>query len=638
MAAKILTCRKFHELFAFSLLLLHISVAYGEKNSLLANSNKEREEFLPTVMVATLVRNKAYALPYFFGLLEKLDYPKDRMAIWLYSDHNVDNSTEVIKEWVAAMENQYNSIEFIYDDTKEGYRGEKSPCDWTLGRFQHVLTVREKALEAARLMWADYILMIDADVMIENPLMLRRLIEEKQTVIAPMMRSSVAESTYANFWGAVDENGFYKRIPEYFKVLDREFVGTFLVPMVHTVFLVDLRDKLSGNLTYLMPPDYGKSEDDIILFADSAKRAGVPMHVLNTEHFGQINIPLESYHNLMIEREQFMYALVETLDADNPEMAPGVDYIIEGRGLIPSPHISMRSEAKDRLGFDKVYMVNLERRSERRTRMMHVFDVLGIEAEWVPAVDGKLLNDTYLYKDLKIEVVPGFSDPYGGRPMTMGEIGCFLSHYFIWKDMLEKGYKDVVVFEDDLRFEPYFRSKLNHIMKLVKHTVPDWDLIYLGRKRLNRKDERFVEGTDNIVWPSYSYWTLSYLLSAQGAKKLLAQMPLQNLLPVDEYLPVMFDQHPEKSWKEPFHPRDLVALSAEPLLIYPTHYLGEANYISDTEFSELIIDKTDHNRAEVPQSAPESDLNPKENLTPGADITQKGPEGMESMKHIQDEL
>ncbi|WAR30593.1 GLT25-like protein [Mya arenaria] len=342
--------------------LLPGSVAYGEKNSLLANSNKEREEFLPTVMVATLVRNKAYALPYFFGLLEKL-----------YSDHNVDNSTEVIKEWVAAMENQYNSIEFIYDDTKEGYRGEKSPCDWTLGRFQHVLTVREKALEAARLMWADYILMIDADVMIENPLMLRRLIEEKQC-----------------------------------------------------------RQPRNGAR-------------------------------------------------------------------------------VEGRGLIPSPHISMRSEAKDRLGFDKVYMVNLERRSERRTRMMHVFDVLGIEAEWVPAVDGK--------------------------PMTMGEIGCFLSHYFIWKDMLEKGYKDVVVFEDDLRFEPYFRSKLNHIMKLVKHTVPDWDLIYLGRKRLNRKDERFVEGTDNIVWPSYSYWTLSYLLSAQGAKKLLAQMPLQNLLPVDEYLP-----------------------------------------------------------------------------------------------------
>lgn len=47
-----------------------------------------------------------------------------------------------------------------------------------------------------------------------------------------------------------------------------------------------------------------------------------------------------------------------------------------------------------------------------------------------------------------------------------------------------------------------------------------------------------------------------------------------------------------------------MALSAEPLLIYPTHYLGEAHYISDTEWSELITEKTDHNRAEVPQDSP----------------------------------
>ena len=42
------------------------------------------------------------------------------------------------------------------------------------------------------------------------------------------------------------------------------------------------------------------------------------------------------------------------------------------------------------------------------------------------------------------------------------------------------------------------------------------------------------------------------------------------------------------SWKEAYSPRDLVALSAEPLLIYPTHYLGEAHYISDTEDSVVI--------------------------------------------------
>ncbi len=54
-----------------------------------------------------------------------------------------------------------------------------------------------------------------------------------------------------------------------------------------------------------------------------------------------------------------------------------------------------------------------------------------------------------------------------------------------------------------------------------------------------------MEGTETLVWADYSYWTLSYLLTDVGAHKLLAQDPLSRLIPVDEYLPVMFDRHPQ---------------------------------------------------------------------------------------------
>lgn len=39
-------------------------------------------KLLPTVVIATLVRNKAHTLPWFLGLIEKLDYPKSRIALW----------------------------------------------------------------------------------------------------------------------------------------------------------------------------------------------------------------------------------------------------------------------------------------------------------------------------------------------------------------------------------------------------------------------------------------------------------------------------------------------------------------------------------------------------------------------------
>lgn len=36
----------------------------------------------PTIVIALLVRNKAHTLPYFLTLLERLDYPKDRISLW----------------------------------------------------------------------------------------------------------------------------------------------------------------------------------------------------------------------------------------------------------------------------------------------------------------------------------------------------------------------------------------------------------------------------------------------------------------------------------------------------------------------------------------------------------------------------
>ena len=39
-----------------------------------------------------------------------------------------------------------------------------------------------------------------------------------------------------------------------------------------------------------------------------------------------------------------------------------------------------------------------------------------------------------------------------------------------------------------------------------------------------------------------------------------------------------------------FYPRDLVALSAQPVLVEPTHYTGQQGYVTDTEDSPSIDD------------------------------------------------
>jgi collagen beta-1,O-galactosyltransferase len=194
-------------------------------------------------------------------------------------------------------------------------------------------------------------------------------------------------------------------------------------------------------------------------------------------------------------------------------------------------------------------------------------------------------------------MLEGYADPYRNRSMTMGEYGCFLSHYAIWRDMSDKGYEKILIFEDDIRFENYFRQRMLNIWRDIDRLKLDWDLIYIGRKRLVDESEPFVRGSTGLVHVGYSYWTLSYMLSRPGATKLLRGEALTKMIPVDEYLPVMFDRHPNDQWKKAFPQRDLLAFSAYPLLIYPSHYTGETGYISDTENSDLLQPRSEDEKS-----------------------------------------
>lgn len=44
----------------------------------------------------------------------------------------------------------------------------------------------------------------------------------------------------------------------------------------------------------------------------------------------------------------------------------------------------------------------------------------------------------------------------------------------------------------------------------------------------------------------YSYWTLGYAISLNGAKKLLESKPLEKLMALDEFLPIMYNKHPNE--------------------------------------------------------------------------------------------
>ncbi|XP_066112162.1 inactive glycosyltransferase 25 family member 3 [Saccopteryx bilineata] len=526
------------------------------------------EPSLPAVVLAILARNAEHSLPHYLGALERLDYPRARLALWCATDHNVDNTTEMLQEWLAAVGGDYAAVFWRPEGEPRSYPDEEGPKHWTKERHQFLMELKQEALTFARSWRADYVLFADTDNILTNNQTLRLLIAQGLPVVAPMLDS---QTYYSNFWCGITPQGYYRRTAEYFPTKNRQRRGCFQVPMVHSTFLVSLRAEGAAQLAFYPPhPNYTWPFDDIIVFAYSCQAAGVSVHVCNGHRYGYMNVPVKRHQELEDERVNFIHLILEAL--------------VDGPPMWASAHVSRPPKNPTKMGFDEVFVISLARRPDRRERMLSSLWEMEISGRVVDAVDGRTLNSSIL-RSLGVDLLPGYQDPYSGRTLTKGEVGCFLSHYSIWEEVVARGLARAVVFEDDVRFASNFKRRLERLLEEVEAEKLPWDLIYLGRKQVNPEEEVAVEGLPHVVVAGYSYWTLAYVLSLEGARKLLASQPLRRMLPVDEFLPIMFDQHPNEQYKAHFWLRDLRAFSARPLLAEPTHYAGDAEWLSDTETS-----------------------------------------------------
>ena len=312
-----------------------------------------------------------------------------------------------------------------------------------------------------------------------------------------------------------------------------------------------------------------------------ARENSIPTYVCNREIFGYIPVQIdEALADESIVHDHYIHMLIE-----HQLNGPSQTYLspISRSSLID---ISM-SDEKTKFNMNEIYVINLVRRIDRRKRLQETFDILNMSVRFFDAIDGKHTVDQTYLKRLNVHLLPNYEDPYNRRPMNYGELGCFFSHYFIWQDMIEKNYSNgILILEDDIRFDAYFKYKLE---KILLNRSLDWDLIYLGRKIMRSNDENYDKTIEKfLIEPSYSHWTIGYALSLRGAQILVNENPIQKLLPVDEYLPIMYDQHPNLSWKQHYNNRKLKAYAFHPPILTPTHYFGEPNYISDTENTTIV--------------------------------------------------
>lgn len=208
------------------------------------------------------------------------------------------------------------------------------------------------------------------------------------------------------------------------------------------------------------------------------------------------------------------------------------------------------------------YVISLSRRPAKRKTALERIAASGLERVVVfDAVDGRGLSAHQLeargiipYAGWKLEAS---SCRFFNRALKWGEIGCALSHHGVWELAHASAEAAVLVVEDDVDFLPDFAPKLAEALAEVEALVregatPPPDLLYLTRHALKPASETLLGGRMHgrggvkrvqLVAPAFSYKTTAYVLWREGARKLLASGYLRNLIPVDDFLNVLFCAH-----------------------------------------------------------------------------------------------
>ena len=181
------------------------------------------------------------------------------------------------------------------------------------------------------------------------------------------------------------------------------------------------------------------------------------------------------------------------------------------------------------------FVINLKRRPDRLAKFKLNYKETGVvDLHTKKAVDGK--GDDTRISSMASKV-----------RLNKGEIGCFLSHYEIWKYMTKIGLPFCIIYEDDVQFTDNYNFKLN---KLLKNLPTDFHVCYIGgRFKKNHFSKNVINVSENIVKHEKVYpiknrddldrTTHAYIISLQAANNLCLEFEEnfnQNILQLDHFI------------------------------------------------------------------------------------------------------
>ncbi len=148
---------------------------------------------------------------------------------------------------------------------------------------------------------------------------------------------------------------------------------------------------------------------------------------------------------------------------------------------------------------DKIYCINLE---DRTDRWEHLSDVSNVERfDAIRTTDNihEYTKYNLNYNPIDLEVAIYFH-------VHKGAYGAYLSHYLLWKKIVEEDIDYALILEDDI-----CKDSLNEILNTSILSANNYDLVNLSKRiKIDLYNNNVFDGAE------------AYLLSKQGAKVLIS--------------------------------------------------------------------------------------------------------------------
>jgi hypothetical protein len=241
------------------------------------------KEAFPKVLVAILAKDKEPVLPLFLRCIDALDYPPDRIVLWVRTNNNRDSTARLLHEWLQQKGTAYAGCVWNEDNVPERVQ-DYAPHEWNSLRLDVLQRIRQESMAATLQYDCDYYCVIDCDNYC-LPHTLRDLVNLQLPIVAPMLRHvDYPRNRYANYHHAIDANGYFADSPEYDQLLNRHIRGIVEVRVVHCTYLV--RADAIPKLTYLD----GTGRHEYVVWSHSARKARIPQYLDNREIYGWLTL------------------------------------------------------------------------------------------------------------------------------------------------------------------------------------------------------------------------------------------------------------------------------------------------------------------------------------------------------------